>query len=77
LGCQEKLFIRRQLKDLTLLVLLVKNAVLAVSARDELLLVMQRHFECVSDRQLLGCDVIETGAVGQLELLLRYLLTVI
>jgi hypothetical protein len=44
LGCQEKLFVRRHLKDLTLLVLLVKKAVLAVSAGDELLLVLQRHF---------------------------------
>lgn len=78
LGCEENLFVRRHLKDLTLLVLLVKKAVLAVSAGDELLLVLQRHFECVSYGQLLGCDVVETWAVLKLALLLLWsLLTVI
>lgn len=78
LGCEENLFVKRHLKALTLLVLLVKKAVLAVSAGDELLLVLQRHFECVSYRQLLGCDVVETWAVLKLVLLLLWsLLTVI
>lgn len=52
---------------MALLVLLVNDAVLAVP--DELLLVVQRQFECVGDGQLLRCDVIQTGAVGELILL--------